>query len=214
MLVVALRQRIATRLCPGSEVHPLRHAASRNWKRARTMHAELLEKAQQLSISSAAPNTDLRIVSAALPPARPYTPNYPLNLILGLFTGLFAGVLFAVSREQVRPRLRAPGDSSLLLQLPELAAIPCIDRRRDAQYLLAPPMASRLENRLELAAWNGTSGPLIESIHDALRVNYGQLRSRLPGHSVHQPVTRRDGKTLRSPRISPFRSRCAAAKCF
>ncbi len=134
----------------------------------RTMHAELLEKAQQLALTSAAPNTDVTLVSAASAPTRPYSPNYPLNLILGLFTGLIAGLVTAVSREQVRPRLRAPGDSSMLLQLPELAAIPCIDRRRGAQYLLPPPRANRMEDRLELAAWNGTPALLIESIHDAL----------------------------------------------
>ncbi|HVW07822.1 MAG TPA: exopolysaccharide transport family protein, partial [Bryobacteraceae bacterium] len=134
----------------------------------RAMHAELLEKAQDLALASAAPNTDLKIVAAATPPVRPYTPNYPLNLALGLFAGLFAGVIAAVSREQVRPRLRAPGDASTLLQLPELAAVPSIDRRRDAQYLLPPPSGGRLDDRLELAAWNGTPTLLIESIHDAL----------------------------------------------
>ena len=135
----------------------------------RTMHAELLEKSQQLAISSAAPNNDLQVVSTAIPPERPYTPNYPLNLSLGLFVGLFAGVVAAVAREHVSPRLRAPGDSSLLLQLPELASIPSIDPRRGAQFLLPSPAgAERLENRLELAAWNGTPALLIESIHDAL----------------------------------------------
>ncbi len=134
----------------------------------RTMHAELLEKAQELALASAAPITDLKIVASATPPVRPYTPNYPLNLSLGLFVGLFAGVIAAVSREQVRPRLRAPGDASTLLQLPELAAVPSIDRRRDAQYLLPPPSGGRLDDRLELAAWNGTPTLLIESIHDAL----------------------------------------------
>src|SRR6185437_1733093 len=105
----------------------------------RTMHAELLEKSQQLAISSAAPNNDLQVVSTAIPPERPYTPNYPLNLSLGLFVGLFAGVVAAVAREHVSPRLRAPGDSSLLLQLPELASIPSIDPRRGAQFLLPSP---------------------------------------------------------------------------
>ena len=135
---------------------------------ARIMHAELLEKAQQLSLREASPNDDLRVVSAASVPTRPYTPNYPLNMSLGLFAGLFAGIVISVSREHVRPTLRAPGDSSMLLQLPELAAIPCIDHRRSAQYLLPPPRATGLENRLELAAWNGTPALLIESIHDAL----------------------------------------------
>src|SRR6185312_7084528 len=134
----------------------------------RAMHAEILEKAQELALASVAPNTDLKIVAAATPPVRPYTPNYPLNLALGLFTGLFAGVIAAVSRDQVRPRLRAPGDTSTLLQLPELAAVPTIDPRRDAQYLLPPPTGGRLDDRLELAAWNGTPTLLIESIHDAL----------------------------------------------
>lgn len=134
----------------------------------RAMHAELLEKAQQLAISSAAPNNELQIVSTAIPPDRPYTPNYPLNLSLGLFVGLFGGVVAAVAREHVRPRLRAPGDTSLLLQLPELASIPSIDPRRGAQFLLPAPAGDRMENRLELAAWNGTPALLIESIHEAL----------------------------------------------
>jgi capsular exopolysaccharide synthesis family protein len=134
----------------------------------RALHAQLLEKAQELALAAVAPNTDLKIVANATPPVRPYTPNYPLNLSLGLFIGLFAGVIAAVSRDQVRPRLRAPGDASTLLQLPELAAVPSIDRRRDAQYLLPPPSGGRLDDRLELAAWNGTPTLLIESIHDAL----------------------------------------------
>lgn len=133
----------------------------------RAMRAQLLEKTQQLGLASVH-NTDLRIVSQASPPTRPYTPNYPLNLALGLFVGIFGGIAAAIAREHIRPRLRAPGDSSVLLQLPELAAIPCIDSRRGFRPLANPSPAPRLENRLELAAWNGTSELLIESIHDAL----------------------------------------------
>jgi capsular exopolysaccharide synthesis family protein len=133
----------------------------------RAMHSELLEKAQQLGLTSAAPNTDLRVVSSAVPPTRPYSPNYLLNLSLGAFVGIFAGIAAAIAREQIRPRIRAPGDSSLLLQLPEIAAIPCIDRRQGMPYLPAP-RAARLESRLELAAWNGGPSLLTESIHDAL----------------------------------------------
>ena len=36
------------------------------------------------------------------------------------------------------------------------------------QYLLPPAGGGKLDDRLELAAWNGTSTLMIESIHDAL----------------------------------------------
>jgi succinoglycan biosynthesis transport protein ExoP len=134
----------------------------------RAMRAELLEKTQQLSLNSVAPSADLSVVSKASPPTRPYTPNYLLNLSVGMFVGLFAGIVAAIGRDQITPRLRAPGESSFLLQLPELAAIPRVDHRRGNVYLLPSPGAIKMENRLELVARNGDSEVLIESIHDAL----------------------------------------------
>jgi succinoglycan biosynthesis transport protein ExoP len=138
----------------------------RELETARTLRAQILEKAQQFELAAATPGAGLRIVGLASPPTRPYRPNYLLNLSVGLFGGLFAGVLLAMLREHRRPTLRAPGETLSLLRLPEFGVIP----RASATVLNMPGLfgSENPENRLELAAWKPQPSPLTASIHDAL----------------------------------------------
>ncbi|HZS49461.1 MAG TPA: polysaccharide biosynthesis tyrosine autokinase [Bryobacterales bacterium] len=135
---------------------------------ARALHASMLQKAQELSLGAAVPASNIRVLNRALPPARPYKPNYLLNLSVALFAGLFFGVGVVLLREHSDVTFKSPGQALSILQTPELAAIPKPQRGCLAGLRAClPANPHRNGQKVELAARDGAYPLLVESFHDA-----------------------------------------------
>jgi capsular exopolysaccharide synthesis family protein len=90
----------------------------------RSLYEAMLRKANEAGVASAIRPSNIRIVTPAVPPLRPFRPNIPLNMSIGLLGGLCAGIGFLLIVEQMPNRIRMPGDVSLHLRVPELGAVP------------------------------------------------------------------------------------------
>jgi capsular exopolysaccharide synthesis family protein len=78
------------------------------------------------------------VVSAAVPPTAPSSPNHELDLALGLFAGLFAGVGLAFLKHRTDNRLRERQQLEVALGAPVLSMIPRVEgwRNRDEAKLI------------------------------------------------------------------------------
>lgn len=86
--------------------------------------------------------SDMSVVSEALPPSKPSSPNIPLNLILSVLMGSILGLSVAGAMELRDPRVRSSQSLSQLLSLPILGEV----RRNSTSKpkLLSRPEMSRL----------------------------------------------------------------------
>ena len=98
----------------------LKHEVDTN----RQFYEAMLQKVNEAGLASAVRQSNIRLVAPAEPAFRPYKPNLPLNLSIGLFAGLVLAVGSVMLTEQTNSRLRAPGEASFYLNLPELGTIP------------------------------------------------------------------------------------------
>lgn len=84
---------------------------------------------------------DAQLATAADVPGGPDSPKPVRNAVLAFFVGLFLGVLVALVRDQLRPRFSSARDLGQFLDLPVMARIPELGRRRRPQ-----PAAARVES--------------------------------------------------------------------
>jgi len=78
------------------------------------------------------------VVSEAVPPTAPSSPNHELDLALGLFAGLFAGVGLAFLKHRTDNRLREREQLEVALGAPVLSMIPRVEgwrNREDAKLI-------------------------------------------------------------------------------
>jgi uncharacterized protein involved in exopolysaccharide biosynthesis len=90
-----------------------------NLQQARIDHALQLQRISNISV-----------VQPATRDPRPVTPNLPINVVLGGIFGLFAGCTWAIGRDAVRTRIHSEQDLEQALELPALAGIPRLSRRK------------------------------------------------------------------------------------
>lgn len=88
------------------------------------LYEGLLERLKEAGVSAGLKASNVRVVDAAVPPAKPVSPRVPLNLSLGLVAGMFVGVLFAFAQERIDNTVKGPEDVATLLELPILGLIP------------------------------------------------------------------------------------------
>ena len=88
------------------------------------LYEGLLQRLKEAGVSAGLKSSNVRIVDAAVPPAKPISPRVPLNLSIGLLVGIFAGVLFALAQERIDNTVKGPEDVAQLLELPILGLIP------------------------------------------------------------------------------------------
>lgn len=107
----------------------LKHEVDTN----RSTYESLLQKVKESSVSVALQATSMRVVDAALPPAKPYKPNEPINLAGGLLAGLLLGMTTVSLRHRADRRVQGPGVMQRYLATPELGVIPSAGRTRGAR---------------------------------------------------------------------------------
>ena len=90
----------------------------------RRFYEATAESANQAELASTTAQSNIRLVSAAVPASRPFKPNVPLNFAIGIFGGLLLAIGWVLLREQASSALRAPGEAAAYLPVPELGVIP------------------------------------------------------------------------------------------
>ncbi|SRR5579883_98426 len=140
----------------------LKHAVDAN----RQFYEAMQQRVNEARVASAIRQTNIRLVGAAEPAPTPYTPNPPLNLAIGLASGLVLGLCAAMFREQTNSRLRAPGEATSWLSLPELGAIPKAKLpARTAGKLLA---GAEGDDQVEKITWNSGFSDISESFRSTV----------------------------------------------
>lgn len=147
----------------------------------RQLYQEMLQRVKQASLAAAMHASNVVVVDRAKPPLLPYRPKVFVNSALGLFSGVFLGLGFALLREHLDRRIKAPGDAEVCLNLPELGAIPMAEIPASRQVSSGFPFFSKLtlppaknpsplsENGCpELATWQGGPSLMAECVRTTL----------------------------------------------
>jgi capsular exopolysaccharide synthesis family protein len=90
----------------------------------RNLYETMLQKLKEAGIAAAIRASNIRILVPARLPEVPYKPKPGFNAVMGLIAGLFLSVVFVFIREHTDRRLKSPGQTAALLNLPEFGAIP------------------------------------------------------------------------------------------
>ena len=105
------------------------NALKREIEANRQYYRVIAQRIDEARVASAMSQSNVRLVSPARPAARPYKPNLVLNLAIALIGALIGAIGFVMLREQTSSSLRAPGQASAYLAIPELGAIPKVGNR-------------------------------------------------------------------------------------
>jgi chain length determinant protein EpsF len=100
---------------------------------AQRAYDRVLAQLSATNLESQVQQTNVAILSEALPPAKKSSPHTLINTLLGLFVGLVLGAIVAVLLELRRPRLRSAQDVGAVVHVPVLVAIPRIRAPRRAR---------------------------------------------------------------------------------
>lgn len=125
----------------------------RNAEASRTLYQGLLDRFKQTSSQEGLEASDARVVSRAVIPNAPSSPNVPLNLALGLILAIGAGVAGVVLAEMFDAGLATSDDVESKLGLPNIGSIPLVssitegtDRNlAPADFLLQKPLSAFAE---------------------------------------------------------------------
>jgi succinoglycan biosynthesis transport protein ExoP len=140
----------------------LKHAVDAN----RQFYEAMQQRVNEARVASAIRQTNIRLVGPAEPAPNPYTPNLPLNLAVSLAAGLVLGVCAATFREQTNRRLRAPGEATSWLSLPELGAIPKAKLPSRASRKLLGGVEG--DDQVERITWNSGFSEVSESFRSTV----------------------------------------------
>lgn len=95
----------------------------------------VLKRLAATNLESQVQQTNVSILSEALPPVKPASPKPLLYTVLGGLIGVLIGVISAVLIELRRPRLRSLDDVTAVLSVPVLASIPLVKSLRKSRRL-------------------------------------------------------------------------------
>ncbi|MDQ2944357.1 MAG: polysaccharide biosynthesis tyrosine autokinase [Acidobacteriota bacterium] len=130
----------------------------------RQIYEAMLQRVKESSIASAMKPSNIRVIDAAKLPARPYRPNLPLNASLGFLLGGMFGLAGVAIMSHADRSLHDPGDTALLLGVPELGVIPNAEFRRGLArrnlYRNLASDSSRFQSALQPATWTDQSALL------------------------------------------------------
>lgn len=144
----------------------------------RDLYQSTLQKIREASVVAALRASNVRVVDRASLPLLPYQPSLPINLGISLLAGCIAAVLFVLLRERANQSIRLPGESTRLLQVPELAIIPSARRdirtqivagssngREVSRFLIKRSNAGQSTDMV--ANWQSTGSLVAESFRSA-----------------------------------------------
>jgi len=147
----------------------------------RQIYDAMLQQLKQATLASALRASNARVVDPAKVPQRPYKPNIPLSTGLGLLTGIFFGATFVIIQERADRTIQAPGETQILLNVPELGIVPAemAGRRLRLHYATAATVAEAaaaeedaanpsLPTRIELTMWQRRPSAVAESFRATL----------------------------------------------
>jgi succinoglycan biosynthesis transport protein ExoP len=150
----------------------------------RDLYQSMLHKVREASVMAALRASNVRVIDPAKVTLRPYQPNPILNSAIGIFAGCMFGLLYVLIRERSNQSIRAPGESTRLLDVPELASIPAakrdictqipigsapgdVTRSAEKRLTLIPGKAAGSAQRL-LTKWATTESLVAESFRSAV----------------------------------------------
>ncbi len=170
----------------------------------RSMYEAALQRQKEADMDAAARATNMRVISPARRPLHPSFPKPLWNAGIGLLAGLILGLAFVMVRENTDRSLRAPGDISAYLNLPEFGAIPSAEldpvqplaRHKDWAIDIGPQSESGTESQIEMASCSNATSRMAESFRSALASLWfaGQTGKR-PRVFVLTSPNAREGKT-------------------
>lgn len=122
----------------------------RNAESSRTLYQGLLDRFKETTSQEGLEESDARIVSRAIIPTAPSSPNVPLNLALGLILAVAAGAGAVVLSEMLDAGMSTGEDVETKLGLPHIGSVPLVSSVADAKdlglapadYLLAKPLSA------------------------------------------------------------------------
>lgn len=125
----------------------------RNAEASRTLYQGLLDRFKETTSQEGLEESDARIVSRAIIPGSPSSPNVPLNLGLGLVLAMGAGLAVVVLAEMLDAGLATGEDVETRLGMPHIGSVPLVSSVADARdrhlspadYLLEKPLSAFAE---------------------------------------------------------------------
>ncbi len=111
----------------------------------RDLYQSMLQKIKEAGVVAALRSSNIRVVDPAKPPATPFQPNLLVNLAIGILAAGIFSALYVLLRERGDRSIRTPGESTRLLQVPELAIIPAA--KQDIRTQIVGSSTSRLRKR-------------------------------------------------------------------
>jgi polysaccharide biosynthesis transport protein len=140
----------------------------------RELYSALLQKVRESGVASAFSASNVRVVDRAAIPSSPYRPSMPINVAGGLIAALFLGIGLVVLGDQVNRSLKAPGETSVHLRVPELGVIPAYVATSAVQSPGVPKLLGLEQNGkkapelVELAMRNDAQSLVAESFRNVL----------------------------------------------
>jgi succinoglycan biosynthesis transport protein ExoP len=126
----------------------------------RQIYDTVLQKIKTLNVTAAMRARNIMLVDVADPPTSPVKPRTLLSALVGLLTGLAMGGAFIYIRENTNRTLRAPGEVTSYLNVPELGVIPSGLPRGLNESSVDPSMS--------LVALSDTASPIADSFRAAV----------------------------------------------
>ena len=97
----------------------------------------VLQHLSSTSLESQVQQTNVAILSEALPPVTKSGPHTMVNTAIGLALGLSLGMFLALALELRKPRLRSSEDVVQVLRVPVLATIPTVRNKKVPMHLVS-----------------------------------------------------------------------------
>lgn len=160
----------------------LKHEVDAN----REIYQSMLQRVNEANVMSALRASNVRIVAPAKGSLVPALPSWPIDLGVAFLLGCVGSLLYILLRERSDRSVRMPGESLMIVDVPELAVIP--SARLDPRSPI--PFGKRTPNRLGSGAptITGQKAPNLLEMPAAPTLKWGDLDS-LIAESFRSAVT-------------------------
>jgi len=130
----------------------------------RQLYDSIIQRVREAGLASAMRASEIRVLEAATPPPRPYTPNVILNMAVGVLGSFCFGAVFLTMRYSRAQRgIVEPGQIAIELNLPELGVIPSSGFDSSRVQRLLGSNAHEQETRPELTTMHQWPSAMSES---------------------------------------------------